>query len=66
MAKGDVTVVKGTKLPAKVAKCECENPGQDKIHGFGNRVFNPTLKEVSSTTRAYRCTVCLKIRTLSK
>jgi len=34
----------------------CENKGQDKLHGKGNRVFN-VFKNKSQQTSA-RCTVC--------
>jgi rubrerythrin len=38
-----------------VKQCNCENQGQDKIHGNKNRVFNEVKKPNGVE---YRCTVC--------
>lgn len=38
-----------------VMTCSCDNPGQNKLHGKGQRVFN----EVKTNNGIeYRCTVC--------
>lgn len=34
-----------------IKRCSCTHEAQDKIHGKGLRVFNPT-------TKGARCTVC--------
>jgi len=39
-----------------ILKCTCQNAGQDKIHGKGSRVHNPTVNSTSQKT--WRCTVC--------
>lgn len=40
-----------------IQKCKCENKGQDKLHGKGNRVMN-RLQPVPGRKDRYRCTVC--------
>jgi hypothetical protein len=44
----------------KVSKCNCDNPGQDKLHGTKNRVFNQTSKssQKKGETGEFRCSVC--------
>ena len=42
-----------------IRKCDCDNPGQDAIHGVGRRVHNPT----AAVPVSYRCTVCCKVKT---
>jgi hypothetical protein len=44
----------------KIAKCSCDNPGQDRIHGVKNRVFNQTPKasQKKGESGDWRCTVC--------
>lgn len=37
-----------------IAKCTCQHPGQDSIHGPGMRVFNPG----GTPTKPASCTVC--------
>lgn len=34
-----------------ISKCGCQHPGQDNLHGQGNRVFNMGLKNG-------KCSVC--------
>lgn len=41
-----------------IKKCACECKMQDKIHGKGKRVCNPTGSSKGSSNRQYRCTVC--------
>lgn len=36
-----------------IEKCKCVHPAQDKLHGQGNRVHNPSKKEGHR-----KCTVC--------
>lgn len=36
-----------------IHKCKCKNDQQDKFHGEGRRVYNPT-----KAADTYRCTVC--------
>ena len=43
-------------MSAKILKCKCHNPFQDKEHGTSLRVHNEVAK--SSTRKSYRCTVC--------
>lgn len=43
-------------MAAKVMKCICDNKGQDKLHGKGNRVFNVISNK--SQQQSARCTVC--------
>jgi len=45
-----------------IKSCTCKNEYQDKEHGKGNRVHNPT-KKVAGSKPVYRCTVCLQERT---
>ncbi len=44
-------------MEAKISKHNCISEQQDKIHGAGNRVFNPAFSKGSKPKR-YRCTVC--------
>lgn len=46
-------------MQAKVLKCSCRHPGQDAVHGDGNRVHNPLgIVDARNKIRAFRCTVC--------
>jgi len=45
-----------------IKRCECKHEYQDEVYGKGNRVHNPTLKQVGNQP-VYRCTVCKKERT---
>jgi hypothetical protein len=52
----------------KIAKCNCDNPGQDGIHGVKNRVFNQTSKSSKKKGESgeYVCTVCnVKIKLIN-
>ena len=42
-----------------VKSCTCKHEQQDKYHGKGKRVHNPTTKATGVKT-VYRCTVCRK------
>lgn len=44
-----------------IIKCLCQHPDQDRIHGLGNRVMNPT----KDPTRA-RCTSCKSLVSVTK
>lgn len=39
-----------------IVKCVCSHEAQDKLHGVGNRVANPTKSD--KTIDKVRCTVC--------
>lgn len=42
-----------------IGKCKCKHPGQDKLHGEGNRVLNHVPASNSNKKpEEYRCTVC--------
>lgn len=42
-----------------IKKCTYEHKDQDKMHGRGNRVHNPTTKDKRGEQVVYwRCTVC--------
>lgn len=43
--------IKSTAKDAKVLDCVCDHEYQDKKHGKGKRVHNPTKD-------GYKCTVC--------
>ena len=38
-----------------IKKCVCRSLGQDKLHGYENRVMTPAGK---STVPVWKCTVC--------
>lgn len=40
-----------------IMKCTCQHEAQDKFHGPGNRIMNPTAKD----SIRVRCTVCKSI-----
>lgn len=44
-----------------IKPCECQNEGQDKLHGKGKRVMN-RIKPNNDKPKHYRCTVCGKER----
>lgn len=46
-----------------ILRCDCKHEFQDKEYGKRRRVMNPTKKQVGEK-KVYRCTVCLKERTL--
>jgi hypothetical protein len=50
--------VKGDTM---ILRCTCQNTGQDKLHGGGNRVHNAIVANPSE----YRCTVCRRERNKS-
>jgi len=52
MAIKKAPVKSGKPEAAEVKPCTCQNAGQDKLHGKGNRVFNQTAGG------DYTCTVC--------
>lgn len=43
-----------------IKKCTCKHNYQDKIHGQGNRVHNPTKGRGSNVE--WRCTVCNSVK----
>lgn len=45
-------------MNAVIMQCVCKHASQDKLHGKGKRVFNPTILGSGKET-TYRCTVCL-------
>lgn len=45
-------------MATEIVHCNCQNEGQDKIYGKGNRVANELKKKDT-----YRCTVCKAIHT---
>lgn len=58
MAKPTGTKTESTKKNGGcVRSCTCSNPGQDNLHGKGNRVF-------SRCAKGWRCTVCSKVVTV--
>lgn len=42
-----------------IIKCDCNNVGQDKIHGKNHRVHNARARS-GNNPPTYRCTVCGK------
>jgi hypothetical protein len=44
----------------KILPCTCVNETQDKMHGKGNRLFNPCKPAKLPSEKWYRCTVCNK------
>lgn len=51
------------KQGAKVLTCTCKHEGQDKIHGKGNRVFNPKQLKANAQSVDVTCTVCGSVKT---
>lgn len=43
---------------AEVLQCNCKHEGQDKLHGYSNRVFNEEVKGRSQEYKSMKCTVC--------
>jgi hypothetical protein len=38
-----------------IKKCTCKHPGQDQLHGEGNRVWNVAVRKTGNVAR---CTIC--------
>ncbi len=47
-----------------VIKGTCQHEAQDRLHGLGNRVHNPT--KAGAADCQYRCTVCKTEKTAPK
>lgn len=46
--------------------CDCKHEFQDKEHGKGVRVCNPTKGSVPQGSKQVRCTVCSKLHTVKE
>ena len=46
-----------------ILHCNCQNPGQDALHGSSQRVHNKTKKQDSDRRFYFRCTVCEREKT---
>ena len=51
------------KEDSMILRCTCENKGQDKLHGIGNRVFNRCKPK--EDVPHYKCSVCGAIQQVS-
>ena len=48
-------------MNAEILKCDCKHHSQDKLHGDGMRVHNPSTK-CSVNESAFTCTVCGSVK----